>query len=75
MTTKLKEILKRVGKWPAEAQEEAVETLRAIEQEHIGQYILTTEDRAALARSAEDVRRKRFVSRRKINALFKRYSA
>ena len=75
MTTKLKEILKRVGKWPAEAQAEAAETLRAIEQEHVSGYILTAEDKAALARSAEDVRRGRFVSAKKVNALFKRYRA
>ena len=75
MTTKLKEILKRVGKWPAEAQEEAAETLRAIEQQHVSGYVLTAADKVALARSAEDVRRKRFVSSKKINALFKRYRA
>lgn len=75
MTTRLKEILKRVGKWPTEAQEEAAETLRAIEQEHVSGYVLTAQDRAALARSAEDVRRRRFVSTKKVNALFKRYGA
>ena len=75
MTTQLKEILKRVGKWPAEAQEEAAETLKAIEQQHVSGYALTAEDRVALQRSAEDVRHKRFVSAKKVNALFKRYRA
>jgi len=68
----LKEILKRVEKWPAEAQEEVAETLHAIEQQHVSGYVLTTEDRAALQRSAGDVRHKRFVSAKKIDALFKR---
>ena len=75
MTKALKEILERAKKWPEEVQEAAAETLRVIERGHIGTYKLTKEDMEALARSAEDVRRKRFASPRKIKAFFKRFGA
>lgn len=75
MTKALRELLARAEKWPEEVQETAVETLRVIEQGHIGGYRLTEDDLAALARSAEDVRYKRFASPKKIKAFFKRFGA
>lgn len=75
MTKALKEILARARKWPEEVQEEVVDTLRAIEAGHRGIYKLTEDDKAALKRSAEDVRLRRFVSAKKVAAFFKRIGA
>lgn len=61
MIKKLKEIFERAETWPKEVQDEAVETLLSIERGHVGDYELTAEDRAALARSAEDVQAGRFA--------------
>lgn len=72
MTKALKEMLERAEQWPHEVQEAAAETLRAIERGHVGAYTLTTGDKAALARSAEDVRRGKFASAKKVSAFFKR---
>ena len=70
MSNKLKELIERVQTWPEEVQEEAIETLLAIEQGHGGRYELSEEDRAALERSAEDVRARRFVTDEQISEFF-----
>jgi len=75
MTKELKLLLERAAQWPRGVQKEAVETLRSIEAGHVGSYVLTPEDREALARSAEDVRQRRFASARKVAAFFKRARA
>ena len=72
MTKKLKEIFQRAQSWPEEVQDEAVETLLSIEQGHVGDYQLTAEDRAALARSAEDVQAGRFVPDAEVAEFFGR---
>ena len=72
MTNELKLLLKRASRWPQKTQKTAVETLRSIEEAHSGSYQLTSEDRVALARSADDVRRGKFASPRKVAAFFKR---
>jgi len=75
MMKELKSLLERAARWPQGVQKEAVETLLSIEQGHVGSYELTAEDRKALARSAKDVRRKKFVPPRKVTAFFKSVSA
>ena len=75
MTKTLKELFKRATRWPQEVQDEAFETLRSIEKGHSGGYRLTAEDKEALRRSAEDVRRGRFASHKKVAAFFKRTRA
>ena len=72
MTKALKELLGRATRWPREVQEEAVDTLRSIERGYVGSYTLTAEDKKALARSAEDARKGRFASSRKVSAFFKK---
>jgi hypothetical protein len=72
MSPKLKEIMQRAETWPEEVQEEAAETLLSIERGHVGGYILTAEDRAALARSAEDVQKGRFASEEQVANFFDR---
>jgi len=73
ITKALKDILNRVETWPTNAQEEAAATLQAIEEEMLTPSALTTEDRAALERSAEDVRHGRFASDQAVQELFGRY--
>lgn len=72
MIKKLKEIFERAESWPKEVQDEAVETLLSIERGHVGDYELTAEDRAALARSAEDVQTGRFVPDAEVAEFFER---
>jgi hypothetical protein len=72
MNAKLKELIERVETWPAETQEEAIEILLSIEQTRLANYELTDEDRAALARSAEDVREGRFAPDGRVSEFFER---
>jgi len=73
MNAKLKDIIERVETWPKEAQEDAVESLLAIEQELVEPYELTDEDRAAIERSLDDLRHGRLASDEQVAAVFNRY--
>jgi hypothetical protein len=66
-------VLSRVLTWPAEAQQEAVASLRAIEDEWVGSLELSSEDREALERSADDVRQGRFAEDDEVREVFGRY--
>jgi hypothetical protein len=70
---KLKELMERVEHWPLEAQEEALASLETIEEEFVGTHGLSDEDRAALERSAEDVRQGRFASEERVREVFDRH--
>jgi len=70
MCDKLKDLMKRAEHWPEGAQEEAVASLQAIEEELVGLYELSPDDRAALERSGEDVRLGRFASEEQVQRLF-----
>jgi hypothetical protein len=73
MMTKLKEMLDRVQNWPPEAQEEAVQSLLAIEEKVVGSPDLSDEDRATLAASANDVRLGRLATDDQVREVFARY--
>lgn len=73
VTKALKNILDRIETWPENAQAEAAETLQAIEEKLVTPHVMTDEDREALERSAEDVRRGRFAADRAVQELFGRY--
>jgi hypothetical protein len=66
-------VLDRVLSWPPEAQEEAIASLQTIEEEFMGSHELSSEDRQALERSAEDVRRGRFATDEDVKRVFDRY--
>jgi hypothetical protein len=66
-------VLSRVLTWPAEAQQEAVASLRAIEDEWVGSFELSSDDREALERSADDVRHGRLADDDKVREVFGRY--
>ena len=73
MSKKLKEIIERAETWPEEVQEEALATLQAIEAEFAEPYELTDDDRKAIDRGLEDVRRGRIASEEEVSKLFARY--
>jgi hypothetical protein len=72
VNSELKRVIDRVETWPQEVQEEAVEILLAIERGHSARYRLSEDDRAALARSAQDVREGRFVPDEQVTEFFER---
>ncbi len=69
----VKAVLGRVLTWPAGAQEEAVASLRAIEEEWVSPFELSSDDREALERSADDVRHGRFAEDYEVEEVFGRY--
>jgi len=71
MTKELKSLLERAAQWPQEVQDEAADSLRAIETAYSGLYVLTADDKKALKKSAEDVRLNKFVSKKKLHTFFK----
>ena len=71
MNAKLKNIFERVETWPDEAQQQAVELLLALEQEHAEPYELTAEDKAAIDRSLEEARQGHFASDEQIASVFR----
>ena len=73
MTDKLKELLVRAESWPEEAQDELVRSAFDIERKYRVTYQLSDEDRAALARSLEDVRANRFASEHEVEEVFARF--
>src|ERR1700730_15572074 len=62
-------VLSRVLTWPAEAQQEAVASLRAIEDEWVGSFELSSDDREALERSADDVQHGRLADDDKVRKI------
>jgi ParB-like chromosome segregation protein Spo0J len=72
MNAKLKELIERVETWPTETQEEVIEILLSIEHARLADYELTDEDRAALPRSAEDLREGRFAPDEQVSEYFER---
>jgi len=69
MSPAVKEILQHVASWPKEDQEELAEVAREIEARRTGVYVLTDEERAAIA----DARGGKFVSDQDIVAFWKRH--
>lgn len=69
----LKDILVRIEAWPETAQDEAVATLQALEEELVTPYALTDEDKRALEHSAEDVRQGRFATDEAVQKVFSRF--
>ena len=64
-----KDILAKVAGWPEEDQEELAELAREIEARRTGVYVLSAEERAAIA----DARRGAFASEDEVAAFWKRH--
>jgi hypothetical protein len=60
-TAMLENLIERAAVWPAELR-------------YLGAYRLSDDDRAALARSEENVRQGRYATEQEVAALFARYS-
>jgi hypothetical protein len=77
MTTqaKVELLIRQAVELPDEAQAELVQSLVEIRSQHLGIYHLDDDERAALARSAEDVRLGRFASDQEIDGMFARHGA
>jgi predicted transcriptional regulator len=73
MSKNLKDMITRAETWPEEAQEEAIAMLQAIEDEIAHPYELTEDDRKAIDRGLEDVRRGKIASNEDVSRLFARY--
>jgi hypothetical protein len=72
-TSDLQKYLQRIPAWPKEAQDELVRSMAEIEHRYSELYHVGDEERAALERSAEDVRQNRFASDHDVEATFTRY--
>lgn len=66
-------LMERAADWPAEAQAELVQSMLQIESKYQGVYHLDADERAALARSAEDMRLGRFASDEEVQEVFARF--
>lgn len=77
MTTqqKVESLIEQAAELPDEAQVELVQSLVEMRSQHLGIYHLDEDERAALARSADDERLGRFASDEEIDQLFARYGA
>ena len=77
MTTqeKVESLFQEVSELPEEAQAELVESLIEMRSQTLGVYRFDKDERAALARSTEDIRLGRFASQQEVDELFARYGA
>ena len=75
MTTqeKVESLVRQVVALPEEAQEELVQALVEMRAEQLGIYQLDDDERAALARSGEDVRHGRYASDEAVKNMFARF--
>jgi len=72
-TKDLQQLLGRVPTWPKDAQEELIRSMTEIETRYSRVYHIDADERAALNRSAEDVRKGRFATEREVEAAFTRF--
>lgn len=72
-TKDLEKLFARVPTWPKDAQEELVRSMAEIETRYTKIYHLDAEERAALKRSANDVRKGHFASQEQVEKVFARY--
>lgn len=68
-------LIRQAAELPDEAQAELVQSLVEMRSQHLGIYHLDDEERAALARSGEDMRLGRFASDKEVEETFARYGA
>ena len=77
MTTqeKVEALIQQAAELPEEAQAELVQSLVEMRSQNLGIYHLDDDERAALARSADDIRTGRFASDQDMEELFARHGA
>ena len=72
-TSELKKYLERIPTWPKQAQDELVRSMAEIEYRYTELYNVDDDERAALERSADDVRNNRFATDDDVEATFTRH--
>jgi hypothetical protein len=77
MTTqaKVESLIRQAADLPDDAQAEIVQSLVEMRSQHLGIYHLADDERAALARSGDDVRLGHFAPAEEIDQMFARYGA
>ncbi|MCG5235712.1 hypothetical protein [Xanthobacter oligotrophicus] len=75
MNKQLELLMQRLGKWPEEAQAEAVRQLQRIEQERVVPADLSPEEAAAIDAALEDVDAGRLATDAEVKALFRCHGA
>ena len=73
MMKALKEALERAKDWSEKDQEELIEHARMIDARRNGVYVLTDNERVAVAEGREQIRKGKFVSERKMRAFWKKH--
>ncbi len=73
MDRTLENLIDRLPTWPRDAQQQALETLLAIEAERVGRYTLSAAETEAVAEGREQARRGEFVSDEEVAAFFERH--
>jgi hypothetical protein len=73
MGDKLRNLIGRVEKWPQQAREELVRSIAEIETRYGNVYHVSSDERVALDRSAQDVRKARYASDQDVDAVFGRF--
>jgi predicted transcriptional regulator len=73
MNKMVETLLERIADWPEEAQAELVQSIVDIETKHLGVYKLDPDERAAIERGLEEMRRGKFASDEQVAAVFNRY--
>jgi hypothetical protein len=73
MKEEIASILDRLTELPQEAHDELMESVAQIEAKYGGVYRLNEDERAALDRSLEDIRHRRFASPEKIEEILARH--
>ena len=69
----LQNLIQRVAALPEDEQAELLQSLVEMRANDLGVYELDDDERAALARSAEDMRHGRFASEEAMEQMFARY--
>jgi transcriptional regulator of acetoin/glycerol metabolism len=69
----LQNLVQRIAALPEDEQAELLQSLVEMRANHLGIYELDDDERAALGRSAEDMRGGRFASEDAVEQMFARY--
>ena len=70
-TEQLESLMGRVATWPKTAQRKLVRAVQDIESEDVGVYVLSDDERVAVAEGLAQADRGEFVSEAEMDAFFK----
>jgi predicted transcriptional regulator len=73
MSPGTKKLLEKVASWPAEDQQELAEIVAEIEARRTGRYTMTDDERTAVDKGLNQIRRGEFVSDEEMHSFWKRF--